>query len=144
MQCLSSSNPLKYVKGSHKLWPGTGREMMTKKSICVGLFGWKGLVAVTSWYVWWERRQATHGEQIQTHVRSTQLILALCLNYIRSKKSKHGISRPKWKKPPEDYVMLNVDATFSSVDERGVRRDDQGNFVAAKNCCNSCGGSSYD
>ena len=44
------------------------------------------LAAVAMWYIWWERRKDTHGETIQSSLRSAQAILALALNYKRLKK----------------------------------------------------------
>ena len=35
------------------------------------------LVATTVWYVWWERRQFTHGELLFEPTRSAQAIFAL-------------------------------------------------------------------
>lgn len=60
------------------------------------------------WYVWWQRRQATHGELIQSPVRTAHAISTLALNYARARKKKAGIVRHGWMKPREDYVKLNV------------------------------------
>ena len=42
---------------------------------------WCDLIAVTIWYVWWERRKVTHGEEVLDSLRSAQAILTLALNY---------------------------------------------------------------
>ena len=56
---------------------------------------------------------ATHGEEIQSPLRSAQAIMALVLNYKRIKKVGAGpIARHGWEKPPEDFVKLDVDAAF--------------------------------
>ena len=71
------------------------------------------LAAVAIWYIWWERRKATHGETIQSSLRTAQSIMALSLNYKRIKKlGAQPIVRHGWEKPPEDFVKLNVDAAF--------------------------------
>jgi hypothetical protein len=73
------------------------------------------LISTTIWYVWWERRQVTHGETIQRPIRTAQAISALVTNYTRSRKKEyHGIIRHGWVKPKEDYVKLNVDAGFDA------------------------------
>ena len=66
------------------------------------------------WYLWWERRQASHGEVIQASGRSAQSIIALALNYKCIKKvgGAAPIHRHGWLKPLEDFVKLNVDAAF--------------------------------
>jgi hypothetical protein len=46
------------------------------------------LIAVAVWYIWWERRKATHGETVQSPARTAQSISALTLNYSRAKKRK--------------------------------------------------------
>ena len=66
------------------------------------------LIATAIWYVWWERRQATHGELIQTPSRTAHAIMVLALNYSRARKIKKGIARHGWTKPKEDFVKLNV------------------------------------
>jgi uncharacterized iron-regulated membrane protein len=39
------------------------------------------LVAVASWYLWWERRRATRAEKIQEPERSTRSIYAVYSNF---------------------------------------------------------------
>jgi hypothetical protein len=46
------------------------------------------LIAVAVWYIWWERRKATHGETVQSPARTAQSISALTLNYSKAKKRK--------------------------------------------------------
>lgn len=54
----------------------------------------RDLIATAVWYVWWERRQFTHGEQILEAARSAQAILTLAKNFSRatnvSKIQRHG------------------------------------------------------
>jgi hypothetical protein len=45
--------------------------------------------------------------------RTAQAISALVTNYTRSRKKENsGIIQHGWVKPKEDYVQLNVDASF--------------------------------
>jgi hypothetical protein len=43
------------------------------------------LIAMAVWYIWWERRQATHGETVQSPVQSAHAISVLALNYSRAR-----------------------------------------------------------
>lgn len=63
------------------------------------------LIATAIWYIWGERRQATHGEKVQTPARSAQAISIPASNYSRAKKKVYvGIERHGWQKPKEDFV----------------------------------------
>jgi hypothetical protein len=54
------------------------------------------------------------------------------------KKENNGIIRRGWVKPKEDYVKLNVDASFDADEDSGatgmILRDDHGFFIAGENC----------
>jgi hypothetical protein len=93
------------------------------------------LIAMAVWYIWWERRQATHGERVQSPVRSAHAISVLALNYSRARGSGKSMMRHGWSKPREDFVKLNVDAGFDIDTGKGttgsVLRDDRGQFLAA-------------
>jgi hypothetical protein len=79
------------------------------------------LIATVLWYIWWERRQATHGDKVQAPTRTAQAISALVLNFSHAKKEeKVGIVRHGWIKPREDYVKLNVDAGSVTIREPGA------------------------
>ena len=54
------------------------------------------MVAVAAWYIWWERRRATHGESIQAPQRTTQSIMVLALHYKRAKKNGAWTDRETW------------------------------------------------
>jgi hypothetical protein len=75
------------------------------------------LIAMAVWYIWWERRQATHGKMVQSPVRSAHAISVLALNYSRARGISKPMSRHGWLKPREDFVKLNVDAGFD-IDAR--------------------------
>ena len=96
----------------------------------------KELIATTVWYLWWERRKFTHGEQLQDPTRSAQAISTLSKNFSRAKKKGPGqIERHGWTKPSEGFVKLNVDASFSEDSGSGgsgaILRDASGSFIAA-------------
>ena len=93
------------------------------------------LLAIGVWYVWWERRQFTHGELLFEPMRSAQAILALAKNFTRAQSKDTRIKRHGWNKPPDGLVKLNVDATFDQDRGTGstgaILRDDAGFFLAA-------------
>ena len=95
------------------------------------------LIASAVWYIWWERRQATHGETVQVPARTAQAISTLTINYTRAKKTSSRMIRHGWSKPKENFVKLNVDAAFSFDTGTGgtgaILRDDRGLFLAASN-----------
>ena len=92
------------------------------------------LILTGGWYLWWERRQLTHGESVQPPPRSGLAIAALAKNYklagVRGAKVREG-----WRKPPDGCLMVNVDASFD--DEKGcastgaIIRDGSGSMIAA-------------
>ena len=100
------------------------------------------LLVTAIWYIWWERRKASHGEMVQSPPRTSQAISALAMNYSRAKKQRSGIIRHRWMKPRDGFVKLNVDAGFKvdhgSGSTGAIIRDDRGFFVAA-----SCRGISF-
>jgi ribonuclease HI len=91
------------------------------------------LILTAGWYFWWERRQLVHGEKIQTPARSAISIAALTMNYCNVKKA--SVVKDGWKKPPEGYLKLNVDAGYDETTSTGstgaVIRDSSGGFIAA-------------
>jgi ribonuclease HI len=95
------------------------------------------LVAVTAWYLWWERCKATRGEALQDPERTARAIEALYSNYFAANSPKAKAKRGGWVKPISDHVKVNVDASFDEDQLRGttgaVIRDCKGNFVAACN-----------
>ena len=95
------------------------------------------LIITTIWYIWWERRQLVHGEEVQSPARSALSISALAANYTHARKKETGVKKERWIKPMEGCVKLNVDATFHVETLSGavgaVLRDDRGGFIAASN-----------
>ena len=98
----------------------------------MGSTGFKEAIAVVSWYIWWQRREAVKGEIIATPTRSAFAILALAANYQGASKGTvvHKIS---WTKPSLHSYKLNTDASFSLNGEGAagaVLRNDKGEAVA--------------
>jgi hypothetical protein len=77
-----------------------------------------------------------HGENIQRPSRSGVSIASLVKNYKLAAKQGTKICQG-WRKPPEGFLMLNIDASFD--DDKGcgstgaIIRDDSGGMVAATN-----------
>ena len=71
-------------------------------------------------------------KQFQSPPRTAHAISTLVLNGTRAMKIKRGIAMHGWIKPKEDFVKLNVDASFSSESGTGstgaIIRDDRGHF----------------
>lgn len=94
------------------------------------------MIAATSWYLWWQRRQISKNEEVQQPVRTGPAIQALTLNYVRATgKTPMGPRINRWRKPLFGQLVLNVDASFSEEDYSGscgdVVRDHLGAFVGA-------------
>jgi len=96
--------------------------------------GFAELILTGSWYLWWERRKFVHEGTVQNPTRSAVAIASLTINYLRATKKTVKV-KSGWKKPPEDFLMLNVDASFNYIRSTGstgaVLRDSAGSFVAA-------------
>ena len=101
----------------------------------LGGVGLAEIILMGAWYIWWERRQIVHGEEVQTPQRSALSIGALAKNYWRSRK--HLIKRKtaSWKCPSEGEVKINVDAAYCADEGRGsagvVVRDYKGKCILA-------------
>ncbi|KAF6999523.1 hypothetical protein CFC21_015533 [Triticum aestivum] len=94
------------------------------------------MVAVTSWFLWWQRRQLVREEEVQPPTRSCQPIRALALNFARAANKPSTTARLNcWKRPLAGQLALNVDAAFLADDNTGacgsIIRDSSGQFIAA-------------
>ncbi|CAM0910766.1 unnamed protein product [Alopecurus aequalis] len=96
-------------------------------------------VMVTSWYIWWSRRQIKNKEPVPTPERSVVNIKGIIANYSKLKDTGNMARKDGWKKPATGVLKLNVDASFLPDTGTGsigsIIRDAGGNFVAA--CCDS-------
>jgi len=94
------------------------------------------LILTGGWYLWWERRQLTHGESVQPPSRSGLAIVSLTKNYKMAMK-KDAKLRQGWRKPAEGYLSLNIDASFNEDMGCGstgaIIRDSSGGLIAASN-----------
>ena len=92
------------------------------------------LILTTGWYMWWECRKLTHAETVQKPAISVVAIAMLASNYQSAAKKTTKV-RMGWTKPPENYLMLNVDASYNQERSTGstgaVIRDSNGQFIAA-------------
>ena len=95
--------------------------------------GFAELILTGGWYLWWERRLKVHGEEVQSFARSAMSIMVLTLNYKNATKKEVQV-KEGWKKPAENYVKLNVDASFSEATGTGatgaIIRDHTGQAIA--------------
>jgi ribonuclease HI len=95
------------------------------------------LVAVTCWYLWWSRRQITNDERTQGPRGAARAIEALHANFVAANSPNPRAKREGWLRPLQDYVKINVDASFDADTLKGttgvVIRDSKGGFIAAAN-----------
>jgi hypothetical protein len=70
------------------------------------------LILTGAWYIWWERRQFTHGESLQSVHRSAMSIGVLAMNYWRAKKNPVDRKKESWSCPSEGVIKINGDAAF--------------------------------
>lgn len=89
------------------------------------------IVALTCWYLWWQRREIIKGEQVQTTCHTAMAIQAMTLNFVRAASKPNPAPRLNiWKKPLSEFQVLNVDASFSEGNYMGscgmVVRDHNG------------------
>ena len=109
----------------------------------LGSHNTRKLIAITAWYLWWNRRQFVHEGKVQDASQTSMGILAIASNYIKTYSPKAKRKSEGWSKPSMGFVKLNVDASFDHDQLRGttgaVIRDDRGNFIVGGNnkieCC---------
>ena len=118
--------------------------MTTTREGCIGwrdqdlsIMGFQNtreMIAITSWYLWWERRKLVHKERIQDAKQISMGIQALTTNYVVASSPRASMKRGGWIRPPVGFVKLNVDASFDHDLLKGtagaVLRNDKGNFIA--------------
>jgi hypothetical protein len=78
----------------------------------MGGIGYPEIILTGAWYIWWERRQSTHGENVQTPVRSAMSIRVLVTNYWRAKDKTIEKKIDSWSCPPDGFLNINVDAAY--------------------------------
>lgn len=95
------------------------------------------LIAVASWYLWWERRQCAKGEKTSTPEQSALSIQALSQNNCRASPVDHPAKEVRWTKTLSYTIKVNVDASFEYEDSTTVvgvvLGDDAIDFFAAEN-----------
>jgi hypothetical protein len=98
--------------------------------------GFAELILMGGWFLWWGRRQLVHGENIQRPSRSGLSIASLAKNFKLAAGKRTNI-RQSWRKPPEDYIMLNIDASYDDDNGCGstgvIIRDSSGGMIVATN-----------
>jgi hypothetical protein len=103
------------------------------KSPVLGNLKLKETIAVTCWYLWWQRREHVKGECVAGPRRTAFAIQALTSNFIPAASASCVVCDISWKKPSRGTYELNVDAAFHS-NGRGaagvVLRDDRGDAIA--------------
>jgi ribonuclease HI len=97
--------------------------------------GLKEVISVGCWYLWWMRRQRTHGEPVPPISKCKISILSIASNAALPVLSWDPEGSAQWKKPEPRHVKLNVNASFYAETGAGaagaIIRDFRGTFVAA-------------
>jgi len=78
------------------------------------------LILTGCWYIWWQRRQLVHGEDIQNPSRSAMSIVAITANYFTAAK-KVTVINQGWRKPSKGYLMINIDGVLMKQKVREAR-----------------------
>ena len=103
----------------------------------VGIQNVRELIAITAWYLWWERRSLVHQGKTQDAYQISMGARAITTNYVIAQSSKATNKIEGWTRPPLGFVKLNVDASFDQDMLRGtagaVLRDDKGRFIVGGN-----------
>jgi hypothetical protein len=92
----------------------------------------KEVIITTCWYLWWLRRQRTHGDSTPPMVKCTFSILSIVANSLKvyGKQSQNEVAR--WTRPEASHVK-NVDASFHDDRRAGVTgavlRDDRATLL---------------
>jgi len=110
-------------------------EVIRGEELVQGLdVGLAELILTGGWFLWWERRQIVHGESVQRPARSGLSIVSLTKNYKQAAGMVTQI-RQGWRKPPEDFLMVNVDASYDENRDSGstgvIIRDCSGDMIVA-------------
>ena len=66
----------------------------------LGIQNVREMVAVTTWYLWWERCKLFHEEKIQDARQISMGIHAITANYVIASSPKATMKRGGWIKPP--------------------------------------------
>jgi hypothetical protein len=64
------------------------------------------IIAVASWYIWWQRREKVKGESVSPPKNYAFAINAITENY-RAAISKSVVKEINWLKPPRGQLKLN-------------------------------------
>ncbi|XBH73973.1 hypothetical protein VPH35_101004 [Triticum aestivum] len=94
------------------------------------------MVAVSCWYLWWQRRLIVRDEEVQPPDRTAAAIHVLELNFVKATAKPANTPRVNhWRRPMSGSLALNVDASFFEIEHTGscgaIVRDIGGMFVAA-------------
>ncbi|KAE8797861.1 hypothetical protein D1007_27001 [Hordeum vulgare] len=95
------------------------------------------IIAITCWFLWWERRKLVHGEHTNGASQIALSVRALAENFAAALDRFQKGKRNPWTRPPPGFTKLNVDASFDPDLLQGtvdaVLRDNAGKLIAASN-----------
>jgi ribonuclease HI len=107
------------------------------KTQVLGMLNIEESIAVTCWYLWWQRRELVKEESVTGPTFTTFAISALTANFAAASSSKAIEKDIKWKKPGSGFYKLNTDASYHDNGEGSVGmvlRNDRGEALAGYGC----------
>lgn len=78
----------------------------------LGFSNAREMIAITAWYLWWERHKLVHEEIVQSAYQVSMGICTLTTNFVIASSPKAILKREGWIRPLVFFVKLNVDVSF--------------------------------
>lgn len=69
---------------------GVSTSLSDQDVVVFGLPKFRETIATTSWYLWWEHRKVTHGEEVQDADQINMAVRALAANFVLAWAPKAG------------------------------------------------------
>jgi ribonuclease HI len=107
------------------------------KTQVLGLLNMVESIAVTCWYIWWQRRELVNGKSVTSPTSTGFAIAALTANFVLASSVKTTVKETRWKKPGIGFYKLNTDASYHDNGEGSVGmvlRNDRGEALAGYGC----------
>jgi ribonuclease HI len=107
-----------------------------KEIVDIGKVHSHEIIAVASWYIWWQRREFVKGEIVSPPKNTAFAISAITANY-EAATSAQVVKEVIWKKPSKGMLKLNIDASYmvnGSGSAGAVLRNEKGEVLGGMAC----------